>query len=141
VLALLGLALACYGACSNDCKTVDAESEVHFQGGNRDPSNTYYETSGWAERFVRFPPGRRLVIHHGLGAPPSVQAYLSFSERGLADGNNAAESAGNQLVIESVDDQIVKVRNDSCAEFYLRLVATLPGPAPLDASADPAAGD
>jgi hypothetical protein len=141
--ALLALVLAFSTACGSDCETADPEREVRFTGGSRDTARGYYETSGWAGPFLHFPPGRRLVIEHGLGRPPLVQTYLSFSERGLADGNNASESAGNQLVIEAVDDQIVKVRNDSCAEFYLLLIATVAGSdaGASDASADVAAGD
>jgi hypothetical protein len=141
LLALIVLGASLGAACSSDCETADPTHEVHFQGGRRNAANTYYETADWTERFLRFPPGRRLVIHHELGTPPTIQTYLSFSERGLADGNNASESAGNQLVIETVDARVVKVRNDSCAEFYLRLVATVTGPEPIDASADVAASD
>lgn len=131
-IALLCLALT--SGCGNDCETDDPEDPVTFDGGNHIGTTTY-ETSSWEGPFLHFPPGRRLIVRHGLGAPPEVKSYLSFSEKGLNDANNVAESAGNQLVIEVVNADVVQVRNDSCAEFYVRLVATItPDAGVLDAS-------
>lgn len=128
--------------CGSNCETDDPTDPVIYKGGALDSSGTVYESSGWSGPFLHFPPGRRYVIWHRLGrTPASYQTYLSFSERGLADGaNNAAESAGNQAVVELVDPQVIQLRNDSCAELYLRVVATA---APTDAGAPPdaSAGD
>ncbi len=110
--------------CGSDCEKTNPENEVRYKGGSVTAGCTEYETSGWAGPLLHFPPGRRFVIEHRLGrVPVSLDTYLSFSERGLSDANNVSESAGNQLVIETVDATVVQVRNDSCAEFYLRLVA------------------
>jgi len=37
--------------------------------------------------------------------------------------NNVSPSAGNQAVIERQNAEDVQIRNDTCAEFYLRVVA------------------
>ena len=69
---------------------------------------------------------------HELDAIPSdVQSWVSF-RRVIVEGEegssgNYAESAGNQVVIECQDDERVRVRNDTCADLYLRVRATVAG--------------
>lgn len=129
-MKLLGVALFCSllaSGCAHDCKTDDADDPVRYDGGTN--AADVYETSGWDGPFLHFPPGRRYVLLHGLGQTPAdVAVYLSFSSRGLDPdaGTNMAPSAGNQAVIESVTASEIRVRNDSCAEFYLRVVASSP---------------
>ena len=49
----------------------------------------------------------------------------------------AAESAGNQTVLEAVTDEFIQIHNDTCAEFYLRVTATAaPAGAISDAGTD-----
>ena len=130
-MKLLGVALLCSvfaSGCANDCKTDDSEVEVRYDGGTH--TGNVYETSGWDGPFLHFPPGRKYVLVHGLGsAPADVQIYLAFSSKGLDPdaGTNLAPSAGNQAVIESVTASEIQVRNDSCSDFYLRVVASTPG--------------
>ncbi len=111
-------------SCAQDCETTNSDS-VTYAGGNVDASGTVYETGAWDEPWLHFPPGRRFALEHGLGRKPYViNTYLSFSEDPLSTKNNASESAGNQAVIEAVTDLTVQVRNDSCADFYLRVTAS-----------------
>ena len=124
-LALLAVSLA--SGCGNECKTDDPDVDVRYDGGTL--AGGVYQTSGWEGPFLHFPPGRRFVLLHGLGSTPAdVQIYLSFSSQGLDPdaGRNLAPSAGNQAVIEAVTANEIQVRNDSCSEFYLRVVATAP---------------
>jgi len=81
--------------------------------------------------MLHFPQGRTYDLMHGLGTVPvSVDVFLSFRDRLTSTGskddktqpNNVAESAGNQAVIEVWDEERIRVRNDTCAEFYLRAV-------------------
>jgi len=97
------------------------------------PSGAVYETGAPGEPLLPFHAGQTYDLVHGLGVTPtSVQGYVSFAEQLTEDGdpldldhpNNVAETAGNQLVIERWDDEIVRVRNDTCGEFYLRVVLT-----------------
>ncbi|MEZ4222954.1 MAG: hypothetical protein R3B13_18570 [Polyangiaceae bacterium] len=134
-LSLVLLALGGVG-CAQDCKTTSSASVV-YNGGHVDSTASVYETNAWDEPWLHFPPGRRFVFEHGLGVEPYVvNTYLSFSENPLTSSNNASESAGNQAVIEAVTDEFVRIRNDSCADFYLRVTAArAPGDLP-DAGTD-----
>ena len=123
--------------CGTTCDREDAE-QIRFEGGSVNASATVYETSGWQGPLLHFPTGRRFVLVHKLRARPElVETYVAFEER----PENLSESAGNQAVIETVDEDVVVVRNDTCAEFFLRVVATATGET-LDAgTVDAAAGD
>ncbi len=121
VLVALGTLLG--GGCAHDCRASQVDA-VEYTEGTVNPSGTVYVTSDWNEGWLHFPAGRRYKLVHGLGQTPhTVNTYLSFSESPLSSGNNASESAGNQAVIEGVTDEAVTIRNDSCAEFWLRLTA------------------
>ena len=115
--ALLGL------GCETSCDLGEGEP-VRFAGG--EVLGNAYQTSDVDGPFLYFPPDRRLDIVHGLGSRDlDVQVYVSFEERGDDDGRlQAAPAAGNQAVIEHVDDERVRVHNDTCAELYVRVTAT-----------------
>jgi hypothetical protein len=132
--ALIVLAPALAWSCSTPCETTESDPAVEFHGGKR-VSDTMYETSAWDGDFLHFPPGRRFKLFHELGQAPSVQSYVAFTERPLATENNVSESAGNQVLIEAATAEYVQVRNDTCAEYYLRVVATIPN-GPGDAGSD-----
>jgi hypothetical protein len=118
VLSLLG----CTDTCDADDTTV-----VPFADGRTNAAGTFYETSPIQGPYLHFPSGRAFELRHGLvSAPEVVHTYLSFDgEALLAGASNVAESAGNQAVIERVDGEVVRVRNDTCSEFYLRVAATV----------------
>jgi hypothetical protein len=117
VLSALGAS-----ACSPPCESADADKTVEYTEGQRDANKTVYQTSSWEGPYLHFPSGRRFRIEHGLGKTPfAYKTYLAFAERPIP-GGNVAESAGNQAVVEKVDDQVIVVRNDTCAEFWLRVV-------------------
>jgi len=126
------------------CNYRGQEAE-RYEGGRVLPSGTSYETGAPDEPLLPFPAGQTYELVHGLGVvPTSVQGYVSFAPELTEDGdpldlnqpNNIAETAGNQLVIERWDDEIVRVRNDTCASFYLRVVLV----ADADANASGQAG-
>lgn len=119
----LVIASAPTAGCSN-CSTGGQEPIEYSQG---DTTGTSYETSPPDGVWLDFPAGRRFRLAHGLGTDRlSVHGYLSFSERPFsgtdAGSGNASEASGNALVIEAENDRYVQVRNDSCAEYYLRVV-------------------
>ena len=111
-----------------------------FRGGTTSADRTYYETSRYDGPFLHFPAGRRYDLPHGLSEPPAeFHVYLSFTAEPLPDGQpgaGVAESAGNQAVVERIDDEILQVRNDTCAEFFMRLVARTGSPQERTADAD-----
>jgi hypothetical protein len=127
----LALFLPLVAACSSSCPREDEDARP-FTGGNTTADRTYYETNAWNEKFVDFPAGRRLALVHGLARTPiEVRSYLAFSAKALPEDARGvvAESAGNQVLIQRVNEESVDVRNDTCEHFYLRLVAsTVPDP-------------
>lgn len=132
---VLGLLVG--SGCSPPCNTTDSDP-VRYGAGSVSADGTTFTTSPWEGPYLDFPPGRRFQLEHHLGvAPPIVVTYLALDEYPLS-GGNTSESAGNQAVIERVDDEIIQIRNDTCAEFWLRVAAmTGPSGAPVgDAGAD-----
>jgi len=118
-MAALGALVAAVTACSPPCETADTDP-VRFTGGNVNPSGTVYESSAFGGPYLHFPGGRRYQLEHHLKRTPVyVGTYLSFDE----SGGSFSESAGNQTVIDFVNDEIIEVRNDTCAEFWLRVMA------------------
>lgn len=117
-------------ACS-PCR-VGGQESVEFTEGTTNGARTYYETARPDEEMLHFPQGRTYELHHGLGYQPlDINIFLSFRSRLSAsdddrldktEPNNLAETAGNQAVIEAWNDEYITVRNDTCAEFYLRAV-------------------
>jgi hypothetical protein len=118
-------------ACS-PC-SVGGQDAVEFTSGKVNESRTVYQTGGPGDEMLHFPEGRTYKLVHNLGVTPvSVDLYLSFRERLTSKGgknddtqpNNVSPTAGNQAVIEDWNDEFIQVRNDTCAEFYLRAVVT-----------------
>lgn len=74
--------------------------------------------------LVKFPAKGSVTFMHDLGvAPDLVSTYVSFSELGTGE-SNLAENTGNQGEISCVDDKVVVVENGTCAQFYIRVVAS-----------------
>ena len=131
--------LACLTAIlalsATGCGTCDTggQQPIEFNGGKPNPAEGFYETSKPFEEYLHFPAGRRFDLMHGLGAAPySVQGFLSFERvpgEGSGDDNtcNFAAAAGTQLVTECIYEERVRVRNDTCAEGYLRVVLLADG--------------
>jgi hypothetical protein len=103
-------------------------SPVLFNGGTT--QDGLYQTSDWQGPWLHFPGGRRYVLQHGLGrSPTQITPYLAFHEYPLDGGD--AEDAGSSLspgsgdtsLIERVDSQQIVIRNGTCSEFFLRVVA------------------
>jgi len=124
VLRGVCLALAPVGAVAlagcGSCDTT-GQTPISYRDGTTNDSRTHYESSRIDAEYLHFPAGRVYDLEHDLRAAPfSVTAYLSFAPN-PSDGG-FAESAGNQAIFNA-DDSVVRVRNDTCAEFYLRVVA------------------
>ena len=67
-------------------------------------------------------------MQHGLGVTPAyVQVYLSFSERPEeVGGGGSSLAAGNQALLLKTDATEIAVKNDSCAAYWVRVVAIAP---------------
>lgn len=126
LVALPWGAAGCEGSpCDTD---PDKNPPVAFRGGRLDAEQRVYETSSASGQHLNFSSGAQFKIYHQLGGCPRlVQPWVSFSSTGTRDGNEALPS-GNMLEVIEVTDEYVWVRNDGCADFWLRLVAAAPGP-------------
>lgn len=128
-IAALGLAVATSG-CINAaaCDTSDnANPPDVYKGGTTTEDGLYYSSS-WHEGLLHFPGGKRYDLVHDLGfEPQSISIWLSFSENGVDDDDQAstvAPSAGNSSVVQLVNDKIIRIKNDTCSEFWVRVTAS-----------------
>jgi hypothetical protein len=128
VSALLGVMALSDGllGCDLGCDKEDDEP-MPYVYGRVNVDRTIYETNDWNESFVKFSAGRRLSIEHGLGGEPEIFTWLAFDPLPFAQKRSAAESAGNMVIILKNQDGVIVVRNDTCQDFWLRLVAISPG--------------
>lgn len=100
-----------------------------------------YSTSSPGGDHLNFNAGAQYRIFHQLGAcPMRIDAWVSFSRTGVDDGNEA-RPAGNMFEVIDVDDTSFTVRNDTCGDYWLRVIASDPvkGCGKKDAAAGAAA--
>jgi hypothetical protein len=85
-----------------------------------------YLTSEPDERHINFGAGAQVRVHHGLGGrPQTIELWVSHSPTGLQGGNEVVP-AGDMAQVICVNDDFVLVRNNTCDELYLRVVARDP---------------
>ncbi len=103
-----------------------------FTDGVTSPDHTLYETTLPGKDMLHFPSGRVYQLAHGLGTDRiQISPYVSFVKKLVPGGdgsdvfapNHISVAAGNEAVIEGWDDKYIRIRNDTCAEFYLLVVA------------------
>jgi hypothetical protein len=133
---LLAVALlVLFGVQAPGCQQCDTTGQdpILFTEGITDPTGMTYESTPINGEWLHFPPGRVFELRHKLRyGVVSLQSYVSFKPRLTDEGsgsnenpNNFAESAGNQVVFEETcEPQTIQIRNDTCSEFYVRIVAT-----------------
>lgn len=131
LLSLLALQTSACGACD----TTNQKPIEYRQGVTTESVGGVwlYESTGVHDDWLHFPAGRTYDLVHGLpGTPQSWKADVSFKSRldpeagsgTTQDPNNAAPAAGNQVVVDARwGPRLVRIRNDTCAEVYVRFVA------------------
>ncbi|PIE05934.1 MAG: hypothetical protein CSA75_02155 [Sorangium cellulosum] len=62
---------------------------------------------------------------------------VSFSAEGIVNGS-IAQSAGNLCIIQHVDEELIRVQNDTCSDMYVLVTASGCTGASLDAGNDSA---
>jgi len=131
--ALAAILLFASGACGcqPDC---GEKQEIRYEQGITDPTHTVYQSSPITGPWLHFPALRAYQLVHTLRTfPVEVNVSLAFAE----SGENLAPGAGRESVWH-VDPKSgdIFVTNDSCAEFYVYVVArAAPDPGP-DAGSD-----
>jgi hypothetical protein len=133
-----------FGAAGPGCRTSCDDAEEGpaeaVTSGITDASGSVFESTPWDGAYHEFRPQKRYEFLHGLtGRPRIVQAFVAFTERPIEDGENGnvSEAAGNVVIFEGVDATSIRVRNDTCETFYLRVAAS----APVDEAAAAGAGN
>jgi hypothetical protein len=67
------------------------------------------------------------LIHKLVAAPYDFSAQVSFQpsldQPNGENAGNISSAAGNQVVVECADEERIRIRNDTCAEVYVRLTA------------------
>ena len=110
------------GCLEATCNRHSDEPATAFRAGVTRSSQ--YMTGGPNEPYLDFPSGKRYRLFHGLSeAPAFVVPYVSFSPDPAEDGSGFSVSPGNQTVIRAVTSEYIEVENDTCTDFYLRVVA------------------
>jgi hypothetical protein len=124
VKRVVALALLLHGesGCGPSCppsERVINDGIRHTAGAER-----VYQTSTADGPFIPFEGATLLHLRHGLGITPHhIAIYLSFSERPLQSGGGGfSQAAGNQATIQRVTADEVAIKNDSCANYYARVV-------------------
>lgn len=126
LFALAMLALPVWLGTQNGCGPSCYPSERVVSTGIRYTAGAQrvYMTSGPEGPFLPFEGGTVLRLRHQLGTNRLlVQVKLSFSEHPLASGGGGSSfAAGNQAVVQREDADEVVVKNDSCANYYIRVL-------------------
>lgn len=126
--ALVAASALLLQACSNfgpSCSTSDdSNPSDSFTEGTVESG--VYMSSPWSGPLLWFPGGKRYDLHHKLGCRPrNISVWVAFSEDGVAAGS-MAPAAGNMTVMQQVDDQIIRIKNDTCSDYYLMVTASAP---------------
>jgi hypothetical protein len=137
----MGAGLVVFGspACGPACNTTDAANPAErYEGGAvTGGQNPYYVSSDWAAGLLHFPGGKRYELVHHLGFKPAeVSVYVSFGE----NDEPVTPCSGNTCVIQAVKDDVIIVKNDTCSEFWVRVVASGGSPTSGDAGVAADAG-
>ncbi len=133
ILAATLLAAGLLTACDEGngfpttCDRPESDEPTHYKGGGI--VDGIYWSSDWGlvdgeEPIVDgeplyFPGGAYYRLHHGLGKIPDwFLFYLSFESAGVTEGKLAL-AAGNQVEVESMDQETITIVNGTCTSYWL----------------------
>lgn len=107
------------------CNAAGAQAPVDVEPPCDSVEDGVWESNPWTSAdpdcgYLEYAGETTYRIAHSLGrVPRSVDLYLSFS----AAGDSVAPPAGDMTRIQEVSDTHIEVRNQTDAEFFLRVVA------------------
>ena len=137
------LAVGAAGCSTHQC---DASSSDAGGGQVTEYGGTWtWETSSLQSAWLPYNGNETIRFTLPDDFPPTstpgftLQAYVSTSEAGQTPeaGGEFVEAAGQLAQFAAVTDHSFTVFNDTCADYYLRVVATVTvPPTPVDAGAD-----
>jgi hypothetical protein len=145
VMGALGWMSGCYGR--------NCEGETTFfgrkVGEGRLVAPDTWETSPTNSKWLPFPQQRVWVFETtdlGSRVPYDIDVFVSAAEDPVAENSNFVQAGGNLAEISGVGEGRFVVKNGTCADYFVRVVARAAPQAPpappvstADASAD--AGD
>ncbi|MFT5355684.1 MAG: hypothetical protein ACI9KE_002903 [Polyangiales bacterium] len=107
------------------CNAAGAQAPVDVDPPCASVEDGVWESNPWTSvdptcGYLEYAGETTYRIAHDLGrVPRSVDLYVSFS----AAGDSVAPPAGDMARIQEVSDTHIEVRNQTDAEFFLRVVA------------------
>jgi hypothetical protein len=144
LLSLLCASAVCLFGCStHQC---DASSADAAGGQVTEIDGTWtWQTSSLQSGWIPFNPNETIRFTLPSDFPPTstpgftLQAYVSTIDAGQTPeaGGEFVEAAGQLAEFANVTEHSFTVFNDTCAGYYLRVVASVTvAPTPVDAGAD-----
>ena len=134
ISAAVLLAPGCYGRnCEPSIETFGIDP-----GQGRMVNDTTWESSPQDSRWVPFPRQRYYVFDiRALGGrtPQIVLPYVSAQEEPMKGGGNYTLGGGNLTLLANALPNRIDVKNDTCSDYFLRLVVIVP-PLPPEATPD-----
>jgi hypothetical protein len=137
----IGAGAAASLGCGNQCDRNPNQPPIVYTGGSTTAPGTPYATytsspckptanDCWTG-YLDFPSGRTYrFIHQMGGVPQGFQCFGAFDFNGVTPDagkpSGTAEINGNQCTIEHVNEKFFDVRNDTCSDIKLRVVAWNP---------------
>ncbi|NUP12634.1 MAG: hypothetical protein HOW73_41860 [Polyangiaceae bacterium] len=106
------------GGCGDELEDV---GPVEYSDGTAEGG--IYRSSSWSSsEWIDFPPGIAVRFEHKLGEEPRAwQAYVATAREG--DGSNLVLATGSEAELVDIDDEAVTVRNATCVDFFIVMVA------------------
>ena len=134
LVASILVAAGVTGCSTHQC---DARTES-VDAGSVIPGTNVWESSPVDHGWITFDGNETLLFVMPSNFPRdyTLQAWVSTgADQTEAGGGQFVEAAG-QLAEFQLTSNGFSVFNDTCASYFLRVVATATGPAPVDAGAD-----
>lgn len=106
------------GGCGDE---LDDQEPVTNSVGTTDGG--IYQSSSWnPSDWVDFPPGITVRFEHGLGETPRLwHAYVATTREG--DGSSLVLASGSEAELVDIDEEAVTIKNATCVDFFVVLVA------------------
>jgi hypothetical protein len=118
-LSLLLFAAGC--SSENSCPEIEKSETVTT--GVTDLESLTYVSAPWDGPLTDFPGRSSIAFVHGLGVVPDFWAtYVSFEQEGTGN-SDVTENVGDQGEVTCVDENAIVVRNGTCSNFFVRVVA------------------
>ena len=128
MVALAALALTGSAGCGASCDISDEGNPPEIFAGGAVSDRGDYASSSSQGPLLWFPGGKQYQLVHHLGFTPlKPEVYFGFAQ----NENRVAPCAGNSCEIRCWDDQIIWVKNDTCTDFWIVVVANGKSPYPI----------